>query len=137
MIDIEFDVFDYVAAKLRESDLGIFVSGQYVDTPASFPAVTIVESVNSVVQRMRTTTIENAARLMYEVNIYSNKAAGKKREARAVAALVDDAFTELGFTRTFLNQVPNLMDASIYRIVLRYTGVAIPNDDGKIYIHRT
>lgn len=136
MIDIESDVFDYVATFVKAEMEDVNVLGEYDDSPASFPAVTIVENDNSVATRYRNVNIENAASLMYEVNIYSNKVAGKKRESREIANLVDAAFSNLGFTRTFMNQIPNLRDASIYRIVCRYSGVAIPNDDGKIYIHR-
>ena len=72
---------------------------------------------------------------MYEVNIYSNKVAASKSEAKAIASTLDEAFRALGFTRTMKNQVPNFNDARIYRIVCRYEGVIIPNDDGKFYIY--
>ena len=72
MIDVESLIFSQVAEALRVAFPGIFVSGEYVDTPAKFPAVTIVESDNAIVQRMRTANIENAATLMYEVNVYTN-----------------------------------------------------------------
>mgnify|MGYP001192941776 CR=1 FL=1 len=47
MIDVESLIFSQVAEALRVAFPGIFVSGEYVDTPAKFPAVTIVESDNS------------------------------------------------------------------------------------------
>ncbi len=72
---------------------------------------------------MRTTKIENAASVMYEVNIYSNKTKGKKAEAKAIADVVDRKFEEMGFTRTLRNQIPNLNNASIHRIVCRYEAV--------------
>lgn len=74
MIDIESFLFSRIAGVLRASYEGIFVSGEYVDSPAKFPAVTIVESDNSVLQKMRTAApnLENAVSLMYEVNIYTN-----------------------------------------------------------------
>lgn len=123
MIDIENDVFTYIATKLRAAHSGIWVSGEYVASPAKFPAVTIVEADNRVLERMRTTNIENAASVMYEVNVYSNKTSGKKAEAKAVMNTADEAFAEIGFTRTFREQVPNLADSTIYRIVARYQGV--------------
>lgn len=124
MIDIENDVFDHVATALRAAHTGIFVSFEHVPSPPRFPAVSIVEADNRVYEKMRTLDIENAVQLMYEVNIYSNKASGKKREAKAIAATVDDAFTELGFTRTMREQVVNFADATIFRIVCRYEAVA-------------
>lgn len=74
-------------------------------------------------ERYMTETIENVAALMYEVNVYSNKTSGKKAEAKAIAATADEAFASLGFTRTMSSQVPNLNDASIYRITCRYQAV--------------
>lgn len=123
MIDIEADVFSYVAEILREEYPGIFVAGEYVNTPSSFPAVTIVENDNRVLETMRTLNIENAVSVMYECNIYSNKTNGKKAEAKDITATMDKAFEEIGFTRTMRNQVANLNDASIFRIVCRYEAV--------------
>ena len=123
MIDIENDVFDTVAKSLRAIYPGIYVVGEYVSAPPKFPAVSVVEADNRIVTNMRTLNIENAATVMYEVNVYSNKASGKKSEAKAIASTIDSIFAQIGFTRTMKNQVPNLNDASIYRIVCRYEAV--------------
>ena len=123
MIDLENDIFSAVAAVLRAAFPNIYVVGEYVPTPPRFPAVSIVEADNRVVTRMRTRDIENAVAVMYEVNIYSNKASGKKSEAQAIAATLDEKFAEIGFTRTMKEQVPNLNDATIYRIVCRYEAI--------------
>lgn len=120
MIDIESIVFSTVASALRETFPGIFVSGEYTDVPAKFPAVTIVEEDNSIVQRMRTTNIENAVTVMYEVGIYSNTVGYKKSEAKDILEVVDNEFAEMGFARILCNPVANLSDATIYRIVARY-----------------
>ena len=131
MIDLENDIFSAVASVLRAAFPNIYVVGEYVPTPPRFPAVSIVEADNRVVTRMRTRNIENAVAVMYEVNIYSNKASGKKSEAKAIAATLDEKFAEIGFTRTMKEQVPNLNDATIYRIVCRYE--AIVDKDFWIY----
>ena len=123
MIDIENDVFDTVATALRAAFPGIYCTGEYVPAPPRFPAVSIVEADNRVVENMRTRRIENASAVMYEVNVYSNKASGKKSEAKAIAATLDEAFASIGFTRTLRNQVPNLNDATIYRVVCRYEAI--------------
>lgn len=123
MIDIENDVYNTVSNALRATHAGVFTTSEYVPTPPKFPAVSIVEADNRVVPRMRTLNIENAASVMYEVNIYSNKASGKKSEAKAIAATLDAEFSKMGFTRTMKNQVPNLNDATIYRIVCRYEAI--------------
>ena len=120
MIDVESIVFSTVASALRAVYDDIFVSGEFTDVPAKFPAVTIVESDNAIVQRMRTTNIENAVTVMYEVNIYTNTVGYKKSEAKDILEVVDDEFSKLGFARVLCNPVANLSDATIYRIVARY-----------------
>lgn len=127
MIDLENDIFDYAAKELRAAHTGIDVAAEYVEMPAKFPHVSIVESDNRILTRMRTNNIENAVSVMYEVNIYTNKASGKKSEAKAIANTLDDVLSGIGFTRTFREQVPNLRDATIYRIVCRYEAVIDKN----------
>ena len=123
MIDLEQKIFTDVATVLRTAYSGIFVTSEYVPVPPRFPAVSIVEADNRIVEDMRTLHIENAARVMYEVQIFSNKTSGKKAEAKAIAETVDDFFSSIGFTRTFKSQVPNMNDATIYRIVCRYEAI--------------
>ena len=135
MIDLEADIFTTVATALRAAHSGVFVTSESVPVEAKLPAVSIVEADNRVVERMRTLNIENAASVMYEVNIYSNKASGQKSEAKAIAATLDEVFASIGFTRTLKNQIPNFNDARIYRIVCRYE--AIIDKDFWIYHNST
>ena len=79
MIDIENVIFTTIAQKVRSEFQEASVYGEYVEVPASFPCVTIVEADNKVYERTRDLDgIEHYAQVMYEVNIYSNKQAGKK-----------------------------------------------------------
>ena len=132
MIDIESQVFDSVATRVREQFPDIFMTGEYVNSPSSFPAVSLVEMDNSV----RESTIdsgsnENHANVMYEVNVYSNKTTGKKSECKAIIALIDTEMTALGFARSTLTPVQNEYDSTIYRMVGRYR--AAVSTDHKIY----
>ena len=121
MIDIESQVFSRIAARLRETFKGIYVTGEYVKTPPSFPAVSLVEMDNTPLIRTQTTdSVENHAVIIYELNVYSNKTAGKKTECKKIAAMVDEEMAAMGFTRTMLNPIPNMDDATIYRMVGRY-----------------
>jgi hypothetical protein len=124
MIDIESQVFDRVATRVREQFPDIFVAGEYVSSPSSFPAASLVEMDNST----RETTVdsgsnENHANVMYEVNVYSNKTIGKKSECKEIAAIIDEQMLALGFARTMLQPIPNLDDATIYRMVGRYSAI--------------
>lgn len=123
MIDIEFAVFNSVSKKIKEMYPETLVTGDLSFSPAVFPAVSIVEIGNSVVASARTSNIENAADVTYEVNIYSNKVGYGKLETKDILSVVDSSFEKLGFTRVFCNPIQNLEDKSIYRIVARYDAV--------------
>lgn len=124
MIDIETEVFDFVSSKVREKYTKIYMTGEYVKSPPSFPCVSLIEVDNQIYRNTRTTEcIENHAQVLYEVNVYSNKTSGKKAECKEILALIDERMAALGFTRTFKNPVPNEEDATVYRIVARYRAI--------------
>ena len=128
MIDIENEVFTRAATPVWKKYPNAFVSGEYVKTPPSFPAVSIVEMDNLPYEKTQTTeSVENHATVTYEVNVYSNLTRGKKAECKAIIALIDEVFAALGFTRTTLNPVPDMNDATIYRMVARYRAVVSKN----------
>ena len=132
MIDIENEVFDRVAKRVREQFPNIFMVGEYVSSPSSFPAVSLIEQDNSI----RESTIdsgsnENHVNVMYELNVYSNKTVGKKSECKAIATLIDSEMTAMGFVRSTLTPVPNEYDSTIYRMVGRYQ--AAVSSDYKIF----
>lgn len=129
MIDIEADVFSIISTKVREEYAGIFITGEYVKSPPSFPCVSLVEADNQSYRQSQTTdSMENHASLLYEVNIYSNKTKGKKAECKAIAAIIDNELARLGFTRSMLNPIPNEEDATIYRMVGRYKAIVSKNN---------
>ena len=132
MIDIENELFTKIATAIRAEFSGAYVVGEYVNAPSKFPAVYIVEQDNTVNRATRDTSdIENFADVMYQVDIYSNKNKGKKSECKAIAALVDEQFASLGFTRSFLNPVPNIDDGTIYRMTGRW--IATVSKDNIVY----
>lgn len=128
MIDIENEVFNTVATEVRTKYPDIYMVGEYVKTPPKFPCVSFVEMDNQSYQSTEDSgSSENHAVLMYEVNVYSNKTVGKKSECKAIAALIDERMLALGFARTMLQPIPNLDDATIYRIVSRYSAIISKN----------
>ena len=121
MIDIESAVFNQVATRVREVFPDIFMVGEYVNSPSSFPAVSLIETDNSTrVDTIDSGSNENHANVMYEVNVYSNKTVGKKSECKAIIALIDEEMLSMGFARNTLTPVPNEYDSTIYRMVGRY-----------------
>lgn len=125
---IENDVFTVVANKLR-TELGaenIYVTGEYTPTPPKFPCVFLYEADNFNAG-FDGCNHEVVTGVMYEVEVFSNLKNGKKAEAKNIMSIVDSVLTPLGFTRTMLQQVPNLADATIFRLTARYTAAVIDN----------
>ena len=132
MINIENEVFGTIAKVIRAEHPNAYVVGEYVKAPSKFPCVSIVEVDNTMYERTQSSgSLENHADVMYEVNVYSNKTSGKKSECKAIAALIDNEFATLGFSRTMLQPIPNVDDATIYRMTGRYRGVV--SKDLKVY----
>lgn len=134
MVDIESMVFSQVAVALRAQFPGIYVIGEYTDAPASFPCVTISERSNTVYEASQDSGgVEHHATLLYEINVYSNKASFRKEECKSIASAADILMASIGFTRSFMQPTPNTADASIYRITARYKAVV---DENKQLIYR-
>ena len=132
MINVENEIFDTIAKAVRKAHPSVFISGEYIRTPSKFPFVSLIEMSNTAYDKTQTSgSLENHASLMYEVNIYSNKTSGKKSECKAIATLIDNEFATLGFSRTMLQPIPNMDDATIYRMTGRYT--AVVSKDKAIY----
>lgn len=124
MINIEEEVFSTVASEVRAEYPNVYMVGEYVKSPSSFPFVSLIEEDNIVYEQTRTSlSDENHCKVMYEVNVFSNKTKGKKAECKAIISLIDTIMLRLGFTRTMLQPIPNVNDATIYRMVARYSGV--------------
>lgn len=128
MINIESDVFGSVSKSTRAKFPDIYMTGEYVKSPPSFPATSLVEMDNAMYTSTQTSSEnENHASVMYEVNTYSNKAVGKKAECKEIMSFIDKEMTNLGFTRIMMQPIPNMDDATIYRMTARYKAVVSKN----------
>ena len=128
MIDIEAEVFGTVSSDVRLKYPKVYMTGEYVKSPPSFPCVSLIETDNQVYRNTRDSgCIENHAQIQYEVNVYSNRTSGKKAECKEIISLIDSKMEALGFTRTFMNPVPNEQDATIYRMIARYRAIVSKN----------
>lgn len=135
MIDIENQVFTLVADALRAAHPGVFVTGEYVKAPPSFPCVMIELRDNSTYRPTQdTSTLENHATILFEINAYSNKTSGKKSECKALMQTLDEVFLSIGFDRQACSPTPNYADATIYRMTARY--IAIVSKEQVIYRRR-
>ena len=124
MIDVEDDIFNEIAEKVYEKYPDIFMTSEYVKSPSSFPCVSLMEIDNTTLRSTQTTNNqENHVTVTYELNVYSNRDVGKKSECKEISAFIDNLLLNLNFNRTMLETVPNLEDATIYRMLGRYTAV--------------
>ena len=48
MIDIESEVFDRVSKVVREEYPNVYMTGEYVRVPPSFPCVSLIEADNQI-----------------------------------------------------------------------------------------
>lgn len=129
MIDIENLVYTNIRNAIKAYNSAIDVQGIHVDVPSTFPHVSIVETDNSAdASTISTSDREYSAELTYTVNIYTNTA-NAKTVARAIANVVNDAFTGIGFVRSMMQVAPNI-DRTIYRLILRYQATAWKAYDG-------
>lgn len=124
MINIEEELFSNVSNYVRKAIPNVYMVSEYVKSPPSFPCVSLIEMDNSVYTKTQTSEgDENHIQVMYELNVYSNQTKGKKMECKAIISMIDSAMLGYGFTRTMMQPIPNMDDATIYRMTARYTGV--------------
>lgn len=88
MIDVESQIYTPIVEALRAQFPGILVSGEYVNAPTRFPYVSLVEQDNYTTEaHIDSGDTERFSTLMYEVNVYSDKAGGKKSVCRKSCGL--------------------------------------------------
>lgn len=133
MIDCENEVYTRLAKVLREKFPKIDIASEYVKSPSSFPHVSITQGDSYVPTELQDSGMkENMAVVMFEINVYSNKTEGKKTECKKIVRTIDDELYSMNFRRTAMTPVPNLEDATIYRITARYRVAT----DGKYFYRR-
>jgi len=133
MIDCENEVYTRVATMLRKKFPGINVAGEYVNSPTAFPHVSITQNDSTTIDDKQTSRpSEELVEVMFEVNVYSNKTEGKKTECKTIVKAISDKMFSMNFKRTACTPVPNLEDATIYRITARFQVAT----DGKFFYRR-
>lgn len=123
MIDIENQVFTAVRTAVITEYSDAKIESVLNLSPAEFPFVSVEEISNgSVEQSIDSGSNENHGAVTYEINVYSNKIAGRKAEAKSILAIADGVMLELGFVRSMTSPI-NMNDGTKYRIIARYTAV--------------
>ncbi len=132
MIDYQNEIFTSVATAVRSAHTGTTVTGEYTRSPSKFPTVTIDEIENVTVSELvDSSNKEKYCGLTYRLQVFSNKTAGKKAEARAIFATVDKVMLSLGFRRITYSATPDIYDSTVYSVNATYE--AIIDVNGTIY----
>lgn len=120
MNNIEVELFDLIANKINADYPSCKVVNQYVRNAPSWPCVMFYEADNFAAV-MDGSNNEVATGVMYEVQVFSASEGDNKTEAVEIMGLIDSILTKMGFRRTSLTPAPNLEDATIFRLVGRYS----------------
>ena len=122
MIDIEPELYNMMAEKLREQFNNMFVTDTPVSRPPSFPAASVSESTNTTDgSTLDCCNTENHALLAWQAEVYSNNPQAAKYQCKEIVAVIDDIMLQHNFVRTMGEFVPNA-DAAVTRYMARYIG---------------
>jgi hypothetical protein len=129
VIDYSNEIFNIVASDIRSKHEGVQVIGEYVETPAKFPTVTIDEVLNVPVHL--DTAVENKyARISIRTQVFCN-GEGKRQKARKIYDSVDRKLMSVGLYAKTYTTTPAIYNSEIYCITATYEGVI--GADGIIY----
>lgn len=120
MIEIEAKVYTTLRNALVAAYPNIFVTSEPTATQAKFPAVSIVQQDNYMsINKLDNSGAERFATVMYQIDVYSNKANGKKSQCKEIMGVIDTILFGLNFTRLSLTPIPMENDG-YYRLTARY-----------------
>jgi len=123
VIDISNELYSEIAAGVRAQFPAVFITGTANPAPPSFPTASIAEISNTTYTRtLDSSNRENHARLMWEINVYSNLASGARAQCREIMRVIDELFIFRNFTRSFSEFVGNA-DRGVTRLAARYTAI--------------
>lgn len=125
MTDVGTDIFNIVYDALVTDFPDIDVADHYVREPSSFPHVQEWEESDTTSRKhMDLSGNECFSNLVQHIEYFDNMLNGKgKDNVNKMVMLVDNAMRLQGYVRTYCAPVPNYQDASIYRVVARYSRV--------------
>ena len=120
MIDIENKIYSPIRTALVNAYDGIFVTSEPTATSAKFPAVSIVQQDNYMsADKLDNSGAERFATVMFQVDVYSNKASGRKSQCKEIMNVIDTMLFAMNFTRLSLVPIPMANDG-YYRLSARY-----------------
>ena len=136
MIDIENATFTNVYNALNSGGYaGIKMYSTFENEPASFPCV-YMTIMDSTVLSQDSSRTERLIDVTFDISVFSAKSVGKKSEAKAIMAVIDDAMRLDGFKRTYSQplDVSDKNNTSLCQLLNRYE--AQVDDRGFIHSRR-
>lgn len=112
---MENELFTLIATQLRSQFDGISVKGEAVNVPPRFPHVSFYEADNYIsTEDLDSSDTERFATLLYRVDVYANKASGRKTEAKAILGVIRPFLYSKNFTRFSSSPVNDMGDGILH-----------------------
>ena len=129
MLDFSNEIFNTVAKDLRSLYPKITVVGEYVESPAKFPTVTLDE-ISNVPTHLDSATINKYAKVIYRSQVFVN-GEGKRKRAREIFDSLDQKLMSVGLVMKTYTTTPAIYNSEVYCITATHEGVI--GADGTIY----
>lgn len=129
MLDFSNEIFNTVAKDLRSLYPKITVVGEYVESPAKFPIVTLDE-ISNVPTHLDSATLNKYAKVIYRSQVFVN-GDGKRKRAREIFDSLDKKLMSLGLIMRTYTTTPAIYNSEVYCITATHEGVV--GADGTIY----
>ena len=129
MIDYSNEIFNTAAKNLRSLYSDIKVVGEYVESPAQLPTVTLDE-ISNVPVHLDSAATNKYARVIYRSQIFCN-GVGKRQRAREIYDSLDRILMGVGLVAKTYSTTPAIYNSEIYCITATHEGVI--GEDGVIY----
>ena len=121
MIDFSNEIFTQIFNEIKEvHGEKVKVIGEYVKVPDKFPCVTVDETHN--IPYEMDSGVEKYSAITYRVQVFSNKKAGKRAEARAIYKTVSDKLFDMNLIAKTYRTTPDMYNSNIYEIQGTFEG---------------
>lgn len=125
MIDKENEIYTAIRNAVKKEYPDAILSSSYIRSPASFPYVSVIQTDSYEPKKYIDSSGEELfTSLAFQIDVYSDDESRKKSICKQIMQTIDTALKKMNFRRESLSAVPNMADATIYRLTARYTVIA-------------
>lgn len=122
MIDVEPTLFDLVCETVWAEYPNADIADRYIHQPSAFPHVqAYLESDTTNRNGMNLSGDECFSNHVLHIEIFDNDIVNGKETVKRICNLLDPVLRLRGYRRTYKSPVPNYDEASINRLVVRYS----------------